>query len=387
MLAVDDACLFYAQDCTPRVWDNLLGDDRAGDQDDSDCEEANAAPRVSLDGAGLTVEGLVARKDENFFMEPVQTVAPATPIWKAFLQEELGDDDAEGSLSSPDDNCNNSVHRMHAMEPAKRRHRTAPHARRPHRQTAEHACRDLTAAEPRTDQSSSVERLKNAPPHVDKTGQTPQRQPRACKRLGGARLCLPRSETAGRDRYLCYWKVRDLSGSLTFGGITADVPLAADWTELMILPSKNESMSRPQYRSHTPSQHSGQTGTTTAGAAAGTLTGMEAGVEGCAVCFSIFVSGPIHTSHRYLSLILHIRMCMHAPSFSTDVSLHRWCMTAWNAICVSMALEFPDARHWPATRLPSGLVPPSSRQAMRCVCTMTKRRDASTSSAAALLHM
>ena len=61
MLAVDDACLFYAQDCTPRVWDNLLGDDRAGDQDDSDCEEANAAPRVSLDGAGLTVEGLVAR--------------------------------------------------------------------------------------------------------------------------------------------------------------------------------------------------------------------------------------------------------------------------------------------------------------------------------------
>lgn len=292
VLAVDDACLFKAQDCTPRVWDNLLGEDRAGDQDDSDCEEANAAPRVTLDGAGLTVEGLRARKDENFFMEPVQTVAPATPIWKA---EEIGEDDAEGSLSSPDDN---SAQRMHAREPAKRRHSTAPHARRPHRQTAEHACRDLTTAEPRTDQSSSVERLKTAPPHVDKTGQTPQRQPRACKRLGGARLCLPRSETAGRDRYLCYWKVRDLSGSLTFGGITGEVPLTADWTELLITPSTNESMSRAPFRSHTSSQHSGQTGITTAGAAAGTLAGMEAGVEGCAVCFSIFVLGPIHTSHQ-----------------------------------------------------------------------------------------
>ena len=82
---------------------------RAVSQDDRDCDKAHDlhdSRRVSLEGAGLSVEGSAAQKHDNFILKPVQTVPPVMPTWKAFSQEKGEADDAacsrHGCLPSPD---------------------------------------------------------------------------------------------------------------------------------------------------------------------------------------------------------------------------------------------------------------------------------------------
>jgi len=198
-------------DTVPRVWgripfmsENIIDGATEGTRNlhtrgaapgsESPCPALTTGLKIDCEGAQVCAEAhsVMISKESDWFP---QQAAETKPLWQTYLQEELGSDHGDDAAADGrEDVTTGSNSSSSASRPPSRE-------LFPDRSNA--ARRDVVAKTT----GSRVER-----------------------RVGSARFKVPESPSAGRDRYLYYFRVHELSGGLVIGGTSPDYTLSCDWS-------------------------------------------------------------------------------------------------------------------------------------------------------------